>query len=393
MMRGLRCDEHERYAYSFVEVSDVDKMPLVPGVREIRFPEGEQHRQLSPKTTFALAAKFPQAYGMRMQWYEPLPFAEFLQTMRHQLTESLRSARFPPTLANFDFQLDSSVRTTGDLSTSPNSQPDRLCEALHHAVNHISHLTFTGQVDSSLFWPYQPSETPKPFWQSMKTMEIVMDKDSTSSEWYLRYKYDMWSYEAIEYFGLQLPTRSTVLPPGHGSADEALLAYNYIKRMDWYENEVWGLTEYLIEMGQIQIASECDDKNDDEKVYSEKKEKEKIEKLKDSMMEFCEVNDSAIARLLDSMMKAMLQMPRLEFVRLSGFVSQAWAFEFYAPGIRSKHDSESESESPPAYPRFILPEYFWVPGKNILDSFRNMAKEKYGKEPVIVWVARRRLGH
>ncbi|KAI8270094.1 hypothetical protein K4K58_012281 [Colletotrichum sp. SAR11_239] len=341
---GLRCEDHRRYAYSFIEMYDIEKMPLVPGA------------------------------------------------MRRQLTESLRSARFPSTLASFDFQLDSSVRTTGDLSTSPNPQPDRLCEALHHAVNDISHLKFTGQVDASLFWPYQSSETPKPFWQSMKTMDIVMDKDSTSSEWYLRYRYDIWSYYTIEWYGLQheIPIRPTLPPPGHGSTNEARLAYSYIQAMQQYETDVWQLTEDLIDTGVIGVD---DDEGDDEKVYNEEEDRENKESIKGSMLDFCQVNESAMAPLLEAMMKAMLQMPCLEFVRLSGFLSQAWAFEFYAPNIRSKHDSNTESDSPPSYHRFILPEYFWVPGKDILDGFLNMAKEKYGQEPVIVCVDRIQLGH
>ncbi|KAI8168029.1 hypothetical protein K4K49_011248 [Colletotrichum sp. SAR 10_70] len=273
--------------------------------------------------------------------------------------------------------------------------PNRLCRVLHQAVNHVAHLKLHGEVDPSLFWPYQPSEKPQPFWQSMKKLEITMEQDSTSAEWYQRTNFNKWSQKTIARYGndydIDYPVNHAGLPaPGHGTASQAKRAHRYINTILQHERTLYDLTYRTLVDGGFKDDDDDDGSDHDNFQNSNDADESKYEHddaREDEMLQFCEANEPAMARLLDAMMKAMLQMRRLEFVRLEGCLGGMWCFEFYAPGVPSKYDAKSEAT--PSYARFILPKHhFWIPGEEILNGFRNMAKEKYGQQPAIVWVTR-----
>ncbi|KAK2770656.1 hypothetical protein CKAH01_14627 [Colletotrichum kahawae] len=386
-----------RYEYSLTEIFDVDKMPFVPCVGTIQFHGQVQSRQFSPKATLALSTRFLQVQTIETEWNEPFGFPELLQAMRRQLMDSLKSTHFPPTLGKLVLTLDPPNRIGGNLTTTPNPQPDRLCRVLHQAVNGVTHFKFTGEVDPSLFWPYPLSEQPKPFWQSMKKLEITMEQNSTSPEWYQRTNYNKLSQRTIARFShIVFPVNHAGLPaPGHGSGQEAARAHRYVEAMLEHERTIFDLTDRILADGGFGDDGEDDgsDNTDNENSVQDGDNSNNTDESKyeyddareDWMLDFCEVNEPAMACLLDAMMKAMLQMRRLEFVRLKGCLPDMWSFEFYAPGVSSKYDAKSEVT--PSYPRFILPKrHFWVPGEEILSGFRKMATEKYGQQPAIVWV-------
>ncbi|KAI8302348.1 hypothetical protein K4K61_007996 [Colletotrichum sp. SAR11_59] len=384
---------HQRYEYSMTEIFDVDKMPFVPCVRTIHFHGQRQGRQFSPKAALALATRFLQVQNVRTEWHEPFWFLDLMQAMRRQLMDSLNSTHFPLTLSELVLQLYPPVRISGNLTKSHNPQPNRLCRVLHQAVNHVAHLKLHGEVDPSLFWPYQPSEKPQPFWQSMKKLEITMEQDSTSTEWYQRTNFNKWSQKIIARYGndydIDFPVNHAGLPaPGHGSASEAKRAHRYTNTILQHERTLYDLTYRTLVDGGFKDDDDDDGSDDDNFENSNDADESKYEHddaREDEMLEFCEANEPAMARLLDAMMKAMLQMRRLEFVRLEGCLGGMWCFEFYAPGVPSKYDAKSEAT--PSYARFILPKrHFWIPGEEILNGFGNMAMEKYGQQPAIVWV-------
>ncbi|KAF5497561.1 hypothetical protein CGCS363_v007909 [Colletotrichum siamense] len=391
--------EHERYQYSLTEILNVDKMPFVPCVRTVHFHGQRQSRQFSPKAALALVTRFLQVQTVRTEWREPYWFPDLLKAMRRQLTDSLKSTHFPPTLDELVFELHPPNRISGNLTTSPNPKPDRLCRVLHQAINlnHVAHLRFTGEVDPSLFWPYQPLEKPEPFWQSMKKLEITMAQNSTSTEWYQRTNYNKWSQKTIaRYSNIEFPVNHAGLPaPGHGSAREAKRAHRYVEAMFQHERTIYALTYRTLVHGGFRDENDDNgsDGNDNESSAQDGGNSDDADESKyeyddarvHEMLESCEVNEPPMARLLDTMMKAMLQMRRLESVRLKGCLSEMWCFEFYAPGVPSKYDAKSEAT--PSYARFILPKrHFWIPGEEILSGFRNMATEKYGQQPAVIWV-------
>ncbi|KAI8307519.1 hypothetical protein K4K59_010744 [Colletotrichum sp. SAR11_240] len=254
-------------------------------------------------------------------------------------------------------------------------------------------VAFTGEVDPSLFWPYQPLEKPEPFWQSMKKLEITMAQNSTSTEWYQRTNYNKWSQKTIaRYSNIEFPVNHAGLPaPGHGSAREAKRAHRYVEAMFQHESTIEALTYRTLVHGGFRDDNDDNgsDENDNESSAQDGGNSDDAAESKysraDEMLKSCGVNEPPMARLLDAMMKAMLQMRRLEFVRLKGCLSEMWCFEFYAPGVPSKYDAKSEAT--PSYARFILPKrHSWIPGEEILSGFRNMATEKYGQQPAVIWV-------
>ncbi|KAI8246603.1 hypothetical protein K4K55_005894 [Colletotrichum sp. SAR 10_96] len=254
---------HERYEYSMTEIFDVDKMPFVPCVRAIHFHGQRRSRQFSPKAALALATRFLQVQTVRTEWREPYWFPDLLKAMRRQSTDLLKLTHFPPTLGELVFELYPPNRISGNLTTTPNPQPDRFCRLLHQAVNHVAHLRFTGEVDPSLFWPYQPLEKPEPFWQSMKKLEITMEQNSTSAEWYQRTNNDKWSQKTIaRYSNIEFPVNHAGLPaPGHGSLQEAKRAHRYIEAMLQHERTIYDLTKRILMYGGF--GDDDDDDDDD----------------------------------------------------------------------------------------------------------------------------------
>ncbi|KAJ5020118.1 hypothetical protein K4K57_003530 [Colletotrichum sp. SAR 10_99] len=210
----------------------------------------------------------------------------------------------------------------------------------------------------------------------MKKLEITMEQNSTSAEWYQRTNYDKWSQKTIaRYSNIEFPVNHAGLPaPGHGSLQEAKRAHRYIEAMLQHERTIYDLTKRIL-IAQDSGNSDGADKSKYEYGCSRGHE----------MLDFCEVNEASMARLLDAMMKAMLQKRRLEFVRLKGRLFDMWCFEFYVPGVPSKYDAKAQPT--PSHPRFILlKRHLWIPGEEILSGFRKMATEKYGQQPAIIWV-------
>ncbi|KAJ0334891.1 hypothetical protein COL922a_010102 [Colletotrichum nupharicola] len=226
----------------------------------------------------------------------------------------------------------------------------------------------------------------------MKKLEITMEQDSTSTEWYQRTNFNKWSQKTIARYDydINFPVNHPGLPaPGHGSVSEAKRPHRYFNSILQHERTIYDLTYRTVVDGGFKDDDDDDDGSDHDNFENsndaDESKYEHDDAREDEMLEFCEVNEPAMARLLAAMMKAMLQMRRLEFVRLEGCLGGMWCMEFYAPGVPSKYDAKSEAT--PSYARFILPKrHFWIPGEGILSEFRNMATEKYGQQPPVIWV-------
>jgi hypothetical protein len=347
-----------RYAYSYIRLSNADKLPVVSCLKYIFWSAGE--RVFHPSSIVALAAAAP---ALEQVWHveEPSVFLALTRQLRDDFIQSLEAFRLTP--ATHEWELSIGSHSYDHCQRLPNLvfpyQHDPLCFAVHQTIgNHLERLYYEGPVDPSLFWPYAEGEGPRePFWPSLADLCVRLNPGTASGRWYFRAapgcRYNVPASDE------PLPADTVEhMPPGYGSAEEAEEALAYRESM--------------------LLAGARDD--DDH--------------WNDDRYEFRVVpDDEVMLPLLEAFARAIAQMPAVKKAHLSAharFPHREWFVSYVAPGIPRPYDDElvvlGVREPAASQPRVFFHVQDWRPSKHVLDLFRKVGTERHGQDAAIAFL-------
>ena len=153
---GSRADLFgKRYQNSYIQLSDLDKLPVVPCLEWVSPHAGS--REFHPGSDLALMTKAPARERLTWNYYKPTVFLALRRKMRDELVQNLKAIRLSPStrFLTVDFNLYGCVHSERLPNLVFPQQHDPLCAALHRLIgNDLEGLRYSGQVDSSFFWPY-----------------------------------------------------------------------------------------------------------------------------------------------------------------------------------------------------------------------------------------------
>jgi hypothetical protein len=331
---------YDRYKNSFIQLLDSDSLSVVPCIKSISLYPHD--REFHPSNLLALTAKAPAIHSVTWRYDEPVPYLALRRPMRDEFARSLERFRFPPSMCQLEVHIDS-----GDPFRLEHRQPnlvfphhrDPLCSAIHRSIgNAVDTLTYFGQVDPSLFWPYpgpEGGELGESFWPSVARLKVGFDRCSPCGRWYFRADpEDLEGFVGDPDFDLlaadePLPVDTVChLPPGYGSEQETqeALAYKRSLRTPKFAGGIL-----------------CFRDDTDFRVVP---------------------NDELLVPLLEAFARAIAQMPALQSAELFTelcYPHEEWSVNYVAPGVESYYEKPLGNETALSSPRLFLHVQDWRP--------------------------------
>ncbi|KAK3986389.1 hypothetical protein QBC44DRAFT_361601 [Cladorrhinum sp. PSN332] len=375
----------KRYKYSYIRLTHPDKslpeVPCIAGTLEFwkAFEGADDQRNVHPCSQAALAlTKAPRVQNLVWGYREPGVYLPLRRAMRQEFVQYLDTLRLGPFINAFEFELRS--RWYLHYHRLPNlvfpHEQDPLPSALHRLIasaENLRSVTYKGQADASLFWPYPAGQEPsQPLWPSVTDLSVKFDYRAPNGQWYLQARPPGYWADSDDLNNEDYPDEPVVdrhdgdeplpfdtashMPPGYGSAQETRDAVSY---------EI-SLQKYTSMDGTHNGAH-------DFRTWP---------------------NDATILPLLAAFARAIAHMPSLKFADLStplersgdGSSAGEWSVFYSAPGSHSGYDKYMKGGPNLSAPRVFFHVEDWRPSKKVLDLFREVGRKYHGQETVITFM-------
>ncbi|KAK4186730.1 hypothetical protein QBC35DRAFT_386504 [Podospora australis] len=358
---------HRRYKYSYIRLTDTDKLPEIPCVSAL-FAQGGD-RELHPSCQAALTAKLTSLKKVDWQYTEPGVYVPLQRQIREELVQSLENLRVDPAVTSF--HLDVTSHKYLHHQRLPNlafpHEQDPLSSVLHHYIGSgekLINVRYDGTVDASLFWPYSSGEeAPEQLWASVHHVSVDFDYRGPHGKWYLQAEppqdeSDSDSEIPIDHHAGDEPLPPGTpghYPPGYRSPEEAQAALQYEKSLD-----------RVLDPGDGTFDSD----------------KEDFRRWP---------NDEVINPLLEGFGRGIARMPALKFAELTTRLETgAELFVcYYAPGKKSGYEEYmEEGGDDPTFPdpRIFVHMDEWRPSEKVSALFKEVARRIHGLETSVTFI-------
>lgn len=373
--------------FSYVRVMDSPSLLSVPCIRSFNVVPNvfsRRFRQLSAVSALHLAAKMPNLEEITFEHEEPSPFQTLCDQMRTDLVDTISSFRLPGcaktavvTMQNGPYCYKQVLPNT----LGPGGLGRSIGSAIHHFSDNLTTLDYTGQVDASFFWPYSDSSSdpPRPFWQSMQSLTIHFDASTPSGEWYFKLSND--SAATPRPSPDPVPDHAKrLLPPGfNNSQEDDVLAET--ARVQW-EDQLSTLRKRLSgEIGSGPHPHLAD-------------------------VPRWVANEGVLVPLIESMTKAISQMPRLKDLSLicrrcepehGSDVDELWGIVYRAPHCCKPRVDDADGGSPSdniSRPRFYVLGRGWEPrgDHQATQCLVDCTKSTHGSSAILAFLPKKRWG-
>lgn len=351
--RGSRADLFEkRYEHSYIQLMDLDKLPLVPCLEWVGLHAGT--RRFHPGSYLALITRAPACEWLVWNYYEPIVYPALRRKMRDELVQNLKAIRLSPSVRRLtvDFYSHGCVHSERLPNLVFPHQQDPLCAAIHQLVgNKLEGLTYLGQVDPSFFWPYPEDGPREPFWSSLNQLTVEFDMRSPSGRWYFRAAPG--DTRDVPASDEPLPNDTVNhMPPGYGSERETEEALAYASSLQ--ERRRAGSSSRL---DAFRVVPE----------------------------------EEVMVPFLVAFARAAAQMPTLESACLLSYPAGPyfeWLVQYIAlETMASKYeDYIDEDDRDRVKPRVFLYVHGWKVPEQVLDLFRRISRASHGQDAIITHI-------
>ncbi|KAM3065125.1 hypothetical protein ACMFMG_006115 [Clarireedia jacksonii] len=345
---------NERFKYSYIHLANT-KYPSVPCVTSFIVPQGGR-RFMDPQSVVTLTAAFPRLQSINWSYQEPGFFLPLRRRYIRKFANSISSYEIQPTVSSLYIHIYSPEyphnQRMPNLAGTPGGTS--LCDALRVAIgkSNIQKVYYEGPIDPSLFWPDDGSGTSIDLsWRSVVNLNIQFNLANLSGQWLFKGLPDDKFYDHSSDLPLP-PDANGLFPPGYGSEEDIEAARALEKSMEPPTDD----------------EGFCIDGYDFRRVP----------------------RDEAMLPMLEALARRLKNMPSLKSAYLETRLPQDkgdWFFWYVAPGESCGFEDYMDKPDPNlSRARVFFHTEDWRPGDKLVRMFREVGKECYGEDTIIVFL-------